>query len=179
MFKWSEGLSVMSDSLPPHGLYSPWNSPGQNTGVGSLSLLQRIFPTQGLNSGLLHCRQILYQLNHNRSPRKTGAERLSLLQWIFLTQEWNWGLLHCRQMLYQLNYQGSPIHSEPDGNHFYLFYKACVQLVILLLRTTCKEQFNQSPFQWMFYLPELACKFFLWCWEWFTINGFILFLPQS
>ena len=42
----------------------PWNSPGQNTGVGSLSLLQGIFPTQGPNPGLLHCRQILYQLSH-------------------------------------------------------------------------------------------------------------------
>ena len=41
----SEGHSVMSGSLRPHGLYSPWNSPGQNTGVGSLSLLQGIFPT--------------------------------------------------------------------------------------------------------------------------------------
>ena len=45
----------------------PWNSPGQNTGVGSLSLLQGIFPTQGLNPGLLHHRQILYQLSHNES----------------------------------------------------------------------------------------------------------------
>ena len=45
----------MSDSLQPHGLYSPWNSPGQNTGGGSLSLLQGIFPTQGSNPGLLHC----------------------------------------------------------------------------------------------------------------------------
>ena len=58
----------MSDSLWPHGLYSPWNSLGQNTGVGSLSLLQGIFPTQGLNPGLPHCRQILYQLNHKGSP---------------------------------------------------------------------------------------------------------------
>ena len=47
---------VESDSLWPHGLYSPWNSPGQNTGVGSLSLLQGIFPTQELNLGLLHYR---------------------------------------------------------------------------------------------------------------------------
>ena len=46
-----------------------WNSPGQNTGVGSLSLLQGIFPTQGLNPGLLQCRQILYQLSHKGSPR--------------------------------------------------------------------------------------------------------------
>ena len=59
----------MSDSLRPHGLYSPWNSPGQNTGVGSLSLLQGIFPTQGLNPGLTRCRQILYQLSHQGSPR--------------------------------------------------------------------------------------------------------------
>ena len=52
----SESSSVVFDSLGPHGLYSPWNSPGQNTAVGSLSLLQRIFPTQGLNPDLLHCR---------------------------------------------------------------------------------------------------------------------------
>ena len=64
----SESCSVVSDSLQPHGLDSPWNSPGQNTGVGSHSLLQGIFPTQGLNSGLQHCRQILYQLSHKGSP---------------------------------------------------------------------------------------------------------------
>jgi len=54
-----ESRSVMSDSLRPHGLYSAWNSRGQNTGVSSLSLLQGIFPTQGLNPRLPHCRQIL------------------------------------------------------------------------------------------------------------------------
>jgi len=59
----------MSNSLRPHGLFSPWNSPGQNTGGGSLSLLQGIFPTQELNPGLLHCRWLLYQLNHKGSPR--------------------------------------------------------------------------------------------------------------
>ena len=53
---------------------SPWNSPGQNTGVGSCSLLQGIFPTQGSNPGLLHCRQILYQLSHKGSPR--------ILEWV-------------------------------------------------------------------------------------------------
>ena len=61
----SESRSVMSCALWPNGLYSPWNSLGQNTGVGSLSLLQGIFPTQGSNPGLLHCRWILYQLSHN------------------------------------------------------------------------------------------------------------------
>ena len=65
----SESCSVMSDSLWPHELYDPWNSPGQNTGMGSLSLLQKIFPAHGSNPGLLHCRQILYQLSHKRSPR--------------------------------------------------------------------------------------------------------------
>ena len=44
----------MSDSLLPHGLYSPGNSPDQSTGVGSLSLLQQIFLTQESNQGLLH-----------------------------------------------------------------------------------------------------------------------------
>ena len=64
----SESHPVVSDSLRPHGLYSLWNSPGQNTRVGSLSLLQWIFPTQGSNPGLSRGRQILYQLSHQRSP---------------------------------------------------------------------------------------------------------------
>ena len=57
----------MFDSLWPHGLYSPWNSPSQNTGVDSCSLLQGIFPTQGSNPGLPHCKSILYQLSHQGS----------------------------------------------------------------------------------------------------------------
>ena len=64
----SEGHSVVSNSLRLHRLYSPWNSPGQNTGVGILSLLQVIFLTQGSNPGLPHYRQILYQLSHKGSP---------------------------------------------------------------------------------------------------------------
>ena len=55
-------------------LYSPWNSPGQNTGVGSLFPLQGILPTQGSNPGLPHCRWILYQLSHKGSPR--------ILEWV-------------------------------------------------------------------------------------------------
>ena len=66
--------SIMSHSLWPHGLYSPWNFPGRNTGVGSLSILQGIFPTQGSNPGLPHCRRILYQLRHKGSPR--------ILEWV-------------------------------------------------------------------------------------------------
>ena len=63
-----ESCSFLSDSLQPHGLYSPWNSPGQNIGVGSLCLLQGIYPTQRLNRGLPNCRRILYQLSHKGSP---------------------------------------------------------------------------------------------------------------
>ena len=70
-----ESRSVVPDSLRPHGLYSPWNSPGQNTGVGSLSLLQGIFLTQESNQGLWHGRQILYQLSYEGSPH-------SLTVWI-------------------------------------------------------------------------------------------------
>ena len=52
----------------------PWNCPAQSTGVGSLSLLQRIFPTQGSNPGPPHCRRILHQLSHKVSPR--------ILEWV-------------------------------------------------------------------------------------------------
>ena len=70
----SESHSVVSNSLWPHCLWSPWNSPDQNTGVDSLFLLQGIFPTQGSNPGLLCCGQILYQLSHKGSPR--------ILEWV-------------------------------------------------------------------------------------------------
>jgi len=60
--------------MRPHGLYGPWNPSGQNAGVGSLSLLQGIFPIQGSTPGLLHCRWILYQLSHKGSLR--------ILEWV-------------------------------------------------------------------------------------------------
>ena len=56
----SESRSVVSNSLWPQGLYSPRNSPGQSTGVGSHSLFQGIFPTQGSNPSLLHHRQTFH-----------------------------------------------------------------------------------------------------------------------
>ena len=128
----SESCLVASDSLQSHGLYSPWNSLGHNTGVGSLSLLQGIFLTQDLNWGPLHCRWILYQLSYqsqsesrsvvsdslrphrsyspwNSPGQNTGVGGLSLLQGIFPTQGSNRGLLHCRWILYQLSYQGNPL----------------------------------------------------------------------
>ena len=67
---------VLSDSLQPHGLWPtrllcPCDSPGKNTGVGSHSLLQGIFQTQGSN---LHCRQVLYCLSHQRSPARHRSD---------------------------------------------------------------------------------------------------------
>ena len=70
--EWSR--SVVSNSLQPQELYSSWNSPGQNNGVGGLYLFQGIFPTQGSNPGLPHCRCTLYQLSHKGSPR--------ILEWV-------------------------------------------------------------------------------------------------
>ena len=64
----SESRSVVSNFLQPCGLYSPCNSPGQNTRVGTLSLLQGSFPD------LLNCRLILYQLSHKGSPK--------ILEWV-------------------------------------------------------------------------------------------------
>ena len=85
----------------------PRNSPGQNAGMGSLSFLQGIFPTQ------VKPRSPTLQMDSLPAkppgkPKNTGLGSLSLLQWIFPTQELNGHLLHCRQILYQLSYQGSP-----------------------------------------------------------------------
>ena len=119
----SESHSVVSNSLRAHGLYSPLGSPGQNAGVGSLSLLQGIFPTQGLNPGLLHCGQILYQLSHKGSPR---------------TLESNRGLLHCSWVLYRLS-------SLVEGSHkywhrvFILLYKCNFIKMYYTKFTLCKS----------------------------------------
>ena len=73
-----ESWSVMPEALQSHGLYSSSNSPDQNTGVCSCSLLQGILPTQGLNPSLGNCRQILYQLA-TREAQEYWIGSLSLL----------------------------------------------------------------------------------------------------
>ena len=72
--KWKKVKVNVAQSCPTLCNPSPWHSPGRNTGVSSLSLLQGIFPTQGSNPGLPHCRRILYQLSHKGSPR--------ILEWV-------------------------------------------------------------------------------------------------
>ena len=87
--------------VTPWTIYSPWNSPGHNTGVGGRSLLQGIFLTQGSNPGLLHCRWMdPLPSEPPGKPKDTEVDSLSLLLRIFPTQESNWGILHCRQILY-------------------------------------------------------------------------------
>ena len=115
--------------------------------VGSLSLLQGMFPTQGWNPGLPHCGLILYQLSYKGSPRILGS--LSLLQRIFPTQESNWGLLHCRQI-----YQGSPNRTQwlkqkkqiKHGVRFLLLcYFACPLLHCMSLLLHCMSYMMHKP----------------------------------
>ena len=103
-----ESRSVVSDSLWPNGLYGPWDSPGQNTGVGSLALLQGIFPTQGIEPRFPALQADSLPDEPQGKPQNTGLGSLSLLQQIFPTQESNCSLLHCRWILYQVSYQDSP-----------------------------------------------------------------------
>ena len=98
----SESCSVMSVSLRPHGIL-------QARKLEWVAIhFSRIFPTQRSNTGLPHCRWILYQLSHQGNPRILEWVACSSPEHIFLTQELNWGLWHCRQILYELSYQGIP-----------------------------------------------------------------------
>ena len=98
-----ESRSVVSDSLQSHGLYSSWNSPGQNTGVGRVALPFSRGSSQ-LRSPALPVDSL--PAEPQRKPKNTGVGSLSLLQQIFLSEESNRGLLHCRRiLLYQLSYQ--------------------------------------------------------------------------
>ena len=89
-------------------LYSPWNSLGQNTGVGSLSLLPQDLRNSGIEPRSPALQEDTLPAEPQRKPENSGVGSLSLLQQIFLTQESNQGLLQCRWILYQLSYQGSP-----------------------------------------------------------------------
>ena len=104
VWKWKSPSCVQL--LQPHGLYCPWNSPGQNTGVGSLSLLQGIFPIQESNQGLLHCRQILYQLSYEGSPENAlHGRRTVFMQW------WDdmWGAAISRKFSTEISKLNKPL----------------------------------------------------------------------
>ena len=135
-----ESCSVVSNSSWPHGLQParvlcPWNSPGQNTGVGSHSLLQGIFPTQGSNPGILHCRWILFTIKATGKPKKIEEGRLSPLQRIFPTQGSNPGLPHCRRILYQLSHK-IPIGALKNFSYVFHVYNFCFKCVLLSMNVS-------------------------------------------
>ena len=120
--------------------------------MGSLSLLQGIFPTQGSNPGLPHCRQSLYHLSHKGSLR--------ILEWVAypFSSRPSWlrnqtgGLLHCRWILSQLSYQGSP------------------SSIINIINMQTNKRKKKSI--------SLALYFFQWLSIWFIEDIFNFFPPQ-
>ena len=100
-------VAQLLESFQSHGLYSPRNSPGQNTGVGSLSFLQGNLPNPGIQPRSPSLQVDSLPAEPQGKPKNTGVGSLSLLQGIFQTQGSNPGLPHCRQILYQLSHQGS------------------------------------------------------------------------
>ena len=119
----------MSDSLQTNGLFSPWNSPGQNTGVGSLSPSPGDLPNPGIEPRSPALQSNSLKAEPLGKPKNTGVSSLSLLWGILLTNDLNQGLLHCRLILYQLSYQGSPILSLSKGFRVCLGAKSCVTLL--------------------------------------------------
>ena len=123
----SESPLAMFNSLQPHGLYSPWNSPGQNTRVGSLSHLQGIFPTQELNPSLRHCRWILYQLSYKGSPR--------IMEWVVYpfsrgsSQPRNRTGVSCIAGVFFTNWAIKECHRESHGCESWTIKKAKYQRI--------------------------------------------------
>ena len=137
----SESRSFMSDSLWPHGLYSPWNSPGQNTRVFWKILdfpYPGDLPNPGFEPGSPTLQMDSLLVEPQGKPKNIGVGSLSLLQRIFPTQKLNWGLLHCRQILYQLSYQEKP------SKHIIIYYFLFLTTVMNndLLSVTSKRKFN-------------------------------------
>ena len=102
----SENCSIVSDSLRPHGLYSPRNSPGQNTGVGSFPFSRGSSQPRDWTQ-VSHTAGGFFTSWATREAQEYWVGSLSLLQRISPNQGLNWGLLHCRWILYQPNYEGS------------------------------------------------------------------------
>ena len=110
-WKWKSLSHVWLFAIP--WIYSPWNCLGQNTGVGSLSLLQGTFPNPGIKPKSPNLQAVSLPAETQGKSKDTRVGSQSLLHWIFPTREFNWGLLHCRWIFYQLSYQGSPGHCVP------------------------------------------------------------------
>ena len=148
----SKSHSVVSDSLQP---YSPRNSPGQNTGVGSHSLLQGIVPTQGSHPHLPNCRRILYQLSHQGSPQMWELDHNE--GWLLK----NW----CFQIVALEKTLESPFNSKEitsvntKGNHPKFNPKYSLEGFMLRLWYFCH-------LMWRVYSVKRA-----WCWERLKAKG--------
>ena len=117
----------------------PCNSPDQKTGVCSLSLLQGIFPTQGLNPGLPHCRQILYQLSHKGSPR--------ILEWV--AYPFSSGSSWPRNRTRVSCMQADSLPGELAGKSKWKRIKGETEEVTELLHSYDKLSWKRSCFLWM------------------------------
>ena len=129
----------------PMDLYSPWNSPGQNTGVHSLSLLQGIFPTQGSNSGLPHCRWILYQLSHKGSPR--------ILEWV--AYPFSSGSSQFRNQTGVSSLQADSLPIKVMGDLYYIITDALI--IVSLFQCTYPSGYLKSNTIYLFICKVLLC----------------------
>ena len=130
-------VTLLCPTLQPHGI--PWNSPGQNTGVGSLALLQGIFPTQGSNPGLPHCRRIVLHAESQGKPKNTGVGCLSLLQRIFLIWSISPMGIEPRSPALQMDSLPTELSGKPKG-------KGSTQLNAKFHRTAMERQ--EGLLQW-------------------------------
>ena len=131
---WSSWVSARPESVfvlaeMSHGLYSPRDSPGQDTGVGSLSLLQGMFPTQGANPGLPHCKRILYRLSPQGKPRISLVETNS---WV-IPQIWN----VCPESYHPRHWDNEP--RETHGSWAFTHPHSSMDLAL-----SCSKQANPS-----------------------------------
>ena len=150
---------------------SPWNSPGHNTGVGNLSLLQDIFPTRGSSQPRHQPRSSALQADSlpaepQGKPKNTGVGSLCLLQWLSPTQEFNWGFLHCRQILSQLSRHGSPLSTESVCKRLHRYFLVKIYILIQnafrngkrlrIRKNTVSKFYDQYLFIYLA-VPVLSC----------------------
>ena len=140
--------------LWPARLLCPWNSSGKNTGVGSHSLLQGIFPTQGSNLGLLHCRHILYHLSHQGSPILIESKEINtrgVQQLEGQIQKWT--------------------HSNKLASECQLINNGLTQVTTLLQTVSTHLSFWKSSSAWTPCLLKILYKIRGWLWSGRTLFG--------